>query len=170
VWHIVAQVGKCEQKNSTLVRAYLGSACVDTAAQTNAINQLYEKMWLYYNFFQPVMRLTEKTTGPLPPAEGQPSRIKRRFDEARTPYDRLCKTDAISQQQKVQFRALRDRDNPRQLRQEIYQLIDQILLLPPAAPEETEDVYQTLSTLTMSQKGEAIPVTLSFGWTRRNRA
>ncbi len=51
-----------EQKNSTLVRAYLGLARFDTAAQTNAINQLYEKMWLYYNFFQPVMRLREKTT------------------------------------------------------------------------------------------------------------
>ncbi|HEM62403.1 MAG TPA: transposase [Chloroflexi bacterium] len=33
-----------EQKNSTLVRAYLGPARFDTAQQTNAINQLYEKM------------------------------------------------------------------------------------------------------------------------------
>jgi hypothetical protein len=46
-----------EQKNSTLVRTYLGPARYDTAAQTNAINQLYHKMWLYCNFFQPVMRL-----------------------------------------------------------------------------------------------------------------
>ena len=113
-----------EQKNSTLVRAYLGLARFDTAAQTNAINQLYEKMWLYYNFFQPVMRLTEKTTGPLLPAQGQPSRIKRRFDQARTPFDRLCETEAISEEQKEQLRTLRDQVNPRQLRQQIYQLID----------------------------------------------
>jgi hypothetical protein len=151
-----------EQKNSTLVRAYLGSARFDTAAQTNAINQLYEKMWLYYNFFQPVMRLKEKTTGPLLPAEGQPSRIKRRFDSARTPFDRLCETDAISQEQKKQLRTLRDQVNPRQLRREIYQLLDQIFCLPAAAPGETEDVYETLSTPTTSQKGEGIPVTLSF--------
>jgi len=96
------------------------------------------------------------------PAEGQPSRFKRRFDQAQAPFDRLCKTDAISQQQKEQLPALRDRVNPRQLHQAIYQLIDQILLLPPAAPEETEDVYQTLSTLTKSQQGEGVPVTLSF--------
>jgi len=151
-----------EQKNSTLVRAYLGSARFDTAAQTNAINQLYEKMWLYYNFFQPVMRLKEKTTGPLLPAEGQPSRIKRRFDSARTPFDRLCETDAISQEQKKQLRTLRDQVNPRQLRREIYQLLDQIFCLPAAVPGETEDVYETLSTPTTSQKGEGIPVTLSF--------
>jgi len=30
-------------------------------AQTLALNQLYDEMWLYYNFFQPVMRLREKT-------------------------------------------------------------------------------------------------------------
>jgi len=151
-----------EQKNSTLVRAYLGLARFDTAAQTNAINQLYEKMWLYYNFFQPVMRLTEKTTAPLLPARGQPSRIKRRFDQARTPFDRLCETDAISEQQKEQLRTLRDQTNPRQLRQKIYQLIDQIFLLPGAVPGETEDVYETLFAPTGSQKGEDILVTLLF--------
>ncbi len=34
------------QKNSTLVRAYLGSERLDTVAQTLALNQLYDKMWL----------------------------------------------------------------------------------------------------------------------------
>jgi hypothetical protein len=35
-----------EQKNSTLVRAYLGYDRLDTVAQTLAVNELYEKMWL----------------------------------------------------------------------------------------------------------------------------
>jgi IS30 family transposase len=151
-----------EQKNSTLVRAYLGLARFDTAAQTNAINQLYEKMWLYYNFFQPVMRLTEKTASPLLPAQNHPSPIKRRFDRARTPFDRLCETDAISEQQKEQLRTLRDRTNPRQLRQEIYQLVDQIFLFPGAVPGGTEDVHETLFAPTEHQKGEDILVTLLF--------
>ena len=159
-----------EQKNSTLVRAYLGLARFDTAPQTNAINQLYEKMWLYYNFFQPVMRLREKTTEPLLSAEGQPFRIKRRFDQARTPFHRLSETDAISEERKEQLRTLRDQVNPRQLRQEIYQLIDHhIFLLPPAVPGNTEDVFETLSTPAKSQKGEGIPVTFSFDWTRGSR-
>ena len=119
-------------------------------------------MWLYYNFFQPVMRLREKTTSPSLPAEGQPSHIKRRFDPARTPFDRLCETDAISEEQKEQLRTLRDQTNPRQLRRQIYQVIDQIFLLPDAVPGETDDVYETLFTPTESQKGEGIPVTLSF--------
>jgi hypothetical protein len=151
-----------EQKNSTLVRAYLGSARYDTAAQTNAINHLYEKMWLYYNLFQPVMRLKEKTISPSPLAQGQPSRIKRRFDSARTPFHRLCETDAISEQDKRALQALRDQTNPRQLRREIYQLLDEIFLLPGATPGQTEDVYDTLFAPIEIQKGEGIPVTLSF--------
>jgi hypothetical protein len=119
-------------------------------------------MWLYYNFFQPVMRLREKTTSPSLSAEGQPSHIKRRFGPARTPFDRLCETDAISEEQKEQLRTLRDQTNPRQLRREIYQVLDQIFLLPGAVPGETEDVYETLFPSAESQEGEGIPVTLSF--------
>jgi hypothetical protein len=151
-----------EQKNSTLVRAYLGSARFETAQQTNAINQLYEKMWLYYNFFQPVMRLVEKTTIPSLPSEGQPPRIKRRFDQARTPLDRLCETEAISEEQKHELRALRDQTNPRQLHRELYQLLDHIFCLPGAVPGQTENVYETLFASVEIQKGEGIPVTLSF--------
>ena len=105
------------------------------------------------------MRLTEKT---FVPADGQPSRIKRRFDQARTPFDRLCETNVISEEQKEQLRTLRDQVNPRQLRQEIYDLIDHIFRLPGAVPGQTEDVYKTLSTPIQGQKGEGSPVTLSF--------
>ena len=132
-----------EQKNSTLVRAYLGYDRLDTVAQTLAVNQLYDKMWIYYNLFQPVMRLSEKT---WIQEEGQPSRVKRRFDKAATPFDRLCMTKAISQQRKQQLEALRDQTNPRQLRQEIYDLIDYIASLPCALPGVTEDVRKTLVT------------------------
>ncbi len=148
-----------EQKQSTLVRAYLGYDRLDSVAQTNTLNQLYDKMWLYYNFFQPVMRVTEKI---VLSAENQPTRIKRRHDQARTPFDRLCETDVVSQEQKEQLRILRDQVNPRQLRQEIYNLIDHIFRLPGAVPGKTEDVYKTLSTPTQGRKGEGIPVTLSF--------
>lgn len=37
---------RVEQKNYTLVRAYLGDARLDTVAQTLALNQIYDLMWL----------------------------------------------------------------------------------------------------------------------------
>ncbi|MEA3459446.1 MAG: hypothetical protein U9R11_02025 [Chloroflexota bacterium] len=101
-------------------------------------------MWLYYNFFQPVMRLAEKIMTPA--AEGQPTRVKRRYDQARTPFDHLCETTAITQERREQLEALRDRTNPRQLRRETYHSIDYIFSLPGAVPGKTEDVYQTLTT------------------------
>ena len=144
-----------EQKNATLVRAYLGYDRLDTVAQTLAVNQLFDKMWVYYNLFQPVMRLSEKT---WIREEGQPSRIKRRFDEAATPFDRLCATKAISPEQKERLEALRDQTNPRQLRQEIYDLIDYIASLPGAVPGVTEDVRRTLVTdLISGQDAEHLP-------------
>lgn len=141
-----------EQKNATLVRTYLGYDRLDSVAQTLAVNQLYDRMWLYYNFFQPVMRLSEKT---WVPEEGQPSRIRRCFDKAATPFDRLCATKAISPEREESLAALRDQTNPRLLRQEIYLLIDHIASLPGAVPGITEDVRQTLITNQLSgQEGQ----------------
>jgi hypothetical protein len=132
-----------EQKNSSLVRAYLGNDRLDTVAQTIAVNQLYDKVWIYYNLLQPVMRLSEKIVTPV---EGQLARVKRRYDQARTPFDRLCATKSIPQERREQLEALRDRTNPRQLRQEIYDQIEYIFSLPNAVPGQTENVYLTLAT------------------------
>src|SRR5262249_17484669 len=38
-----------EQKNATLVRQYFGTMRFDTPLQVQAMNALYERMWLYYN-------------------------------------------------------------------------------------------------------------------------
>ena len=148
-----------EQKNATLVRAYLGDHRLDTAAHTQALNHLYDQMWLYYNFFQPVMHLTEKT---VIRTEGQTTRIRRRYDKAQTPFDRLCATDAIAPEDRDRLQALKDQTNPRRLRQQIYQLIDDLLALPGAIPGKTENIYHTLSTPIPPQKGEDTLVTLSL--------
>ena len=131
-----------EQKNFTLVRAYLGDERLDSVAQTIFLNQLYAKMGLYYNLFQPVLRLREKI---WLPAEHGSARLKRRYDQAQTPFDRLCATTAISTERRLELESMRAQTNPRQLRQEIYQMIDQLFALPGAVPGQTEDVYQTLA-------------------------
>ena len=129
-----------EQKNQTLVRAYLGSSRFDTVAQTNLLNQLYDQMWLYYNFFQPVMRLEEKVFSP-----SDATRVRHKFDAAQTPYDRLCAVQAIPEARKQQFDKLRQQTNPRQLRRSIYQTIDALFALPCSQPGQTQDVYLTLN-------------------------
>ena len=45
-----------------------------------------------------------------------------------------------------QLKALRDKTNPRRLRQEIYDLLDYVSSLPGAVPGVTEEVRLTLMT------------------------
>lgn len=149
-----------EQKNRTLVRAYLGYERLDTVEQTTLLNQLFDQMWFYYNFFQPVMRLSEKKVFPNP--DGHGSIIQRRFDDAQTPFDRLCATKTLSPEHQAQLQRRRDQTNPRHLRQQIYDLRDQLFELPLASPDHTQDVYLTLFNSLDFMKGATdTSVTLS---------
>jgi hypothetical protein len=89
------------------------------------------------------MRLAHKQT--VLSAQGTP-RVKRVFDRARPPFDRLCKSNAISGTNRSYLQALRDQTNPLQLRQEIYDLLDVLFTLPGATPGVTENIFETLST------------------------
>jgi hypothetical protein len=101
-----------EQKNDTLVRQYFGELRLDTAEQIAAGNALYERMWLYYNLFQPVMHLSEKMV--------DQDKVRRKWDQAQTPYQRLVATGVLSQEQQ----ALYEQTNPLLLRDEIYAGLD----------------------------------------------
>lgn len=117
-----------EQKNHTLVRAFFGDARFDTLAHQRLLDELYDKMWLYYNFFQPVLHLCEKQRDDRTGV----SHFRRRWDVVQTPLERLCATSAIDDACRARLGALRAQTNPRQLRREIYQLREQLFDLPLA--------------------------------------
>lgn len=133
-----------EQKNSSLVRAYLGFARLDSAGQTLALNALYDQMWLYYNLFQPVLHLAEKT---LVLNAADQSHVKRRYDVAQTPFDRLCATAALIPERRTKLARLRDATNPRRLRQDIYDRLERLWTLPGATAGVTEDIHALLSAI-----------------------
>jgi hypothetical protein len=118
-----------EQKNHTLVRAFFGDARFDTLAHQQLLDRLYDQMWLYYNFFQPVLHLTEKQREDR---DGQVT-YRRKWDAAQTPLERLCATTALKPSAQKRLRDRRDATNPRQLRAEIYRLRDQLFDLPLAS-------------------------------------
>lgn len=125
-----------EENNSSLVRAYIGYARLDTVAQTKLLNQLYDQLWLYHNLFQPVMKLSEK--------HWQDQKLKRIYDEAIPPLDRLCKTDMVAPSKKQELLTLRNNTNPMKLRVEIQNLLDQLYALPCAKEGVVEDVHLSL--------------------------
>jgi hypothetical protein len=127
-----------EENNFSLVRAYVGYQRLDTVAQTKLLNQLYDLLWLYHNFFQPVMRLKEKIPTP------DPLRNKRIYDQAKTPLDRLCARGVLDVERQSQLLALREATNPCLVRRSIEQLTTQLFNLPSARDGVTENVYETL--------------------------
>jgi hypothetical protein len=70
-----------EQKNYSIVRRAVGYYRYDTPQQLLLLNELYQHLRLYTNFFQPVMKLKEKIR--------RGSRVTRRYDTPQTPYARL---------------------------------------------------------------------------------
>jgi len=131
-----------EENNFSLIRAYVGYGRLDTVAQTRLLNSLYDKLWLYHNFFQPVLRLQEKRY--LPADDHHPARTRRLYDAALPPFDRLCRLQAIAPDKQAELLALRQATNPLVLRREIQALIDRLSALPCAPQGVTEDVRLTL--------------------------
>jgi hypothetical protein len=115
-----------EQKNDTLVRAYFGNERLDTLEQCAKLNVIYDQMWVYYNLFQPVLHLIDKQR-----VEGK---TKRKWDEARAPYQRLLETKVLSAEQAAELNRVYLATNPRQLKREIEQMRVGLWVRPKAKP------------------------------------
>jgi hypothetical protein len=103
-----------EQKNWSLVRVTVGYARYDTQEQTDLLNRLYAVLRLYSNYFQPVMTLTSK--------ERNGSRVTRRYDEAKTPYQRAMLHPEIPDTAKEMLKAEYRKLNPASLKRQITHL------------------------------------------------
>lgn len=115
-----------EQKNDTLVRQYLGELRLDTPEQIAALNVLYEDMWLYYNLFQPVLHLCEK--------QMVGDKVVRKWDAAKTPYERLLASGTLSAEQQTRLQQLYEQTNPLQLRNALYRQLEAIWQSAMASP------------------------------------
>lgn len=85
-----------EQKNDSIVRRWVGYGRYDQQEQIALLNELYEVLRLYLNFFIPVMKLKEK--------ERIGSRVIKRYDKPRTPYQRILDADDVSEEVKEKLR------------------------------------------------------------------
>jgi hypothetical protein len=101
-----------EQKNSTHVRKVFGYLRYDTEEEQLILSDLYRnELRLYKNFFQPVMKLVEKTR-----VNGK---IKKKYDIPKTPYRRLMESSVLTKKQKEELHATYERLNPAELKRKI---------------------------------------------------
>lgn len=85
-----------EQKNWSVVRQFVGyDRYVGTAAQRK-LEALYQVLRLYVNFFQPVQKLVSK--------ERIGARVRKRYDTAKTPYQRVLESEHVSAHSKQHLR------------------------------------------------------------------
>lgn len=96
-----------EQQNYSVVRRFVGYKRLDTPKQLEILNQLYDFLSDYQNFFQPVMRLKEK--------KRNGARVTRRYDKPQTAYQRVLKSKEIPNKVKKKLKERFLRLNPKEL-------------------------------------------------------
>jgi len=100
-----------EQKNWSVVRRFAGYARFESTQACDVLNELYTLLRDYNNFFLPSVKLQEKTR------DG--AHVKRRYDTAKTPFQRLLDSPHISNKTKKDLRARFETLNPAALRRRI---------------------------------------------------
>lgn len=111
-----------EQKNYPFVRAVLGYDRFDSQEHLRLINDLYDnELRLFLNFFQPSMKLKEKIR--------VGAKYKRKYDGAKTPYQRTLDCIEVPQERKDKLIELYLSLDPIQLKQQIDKKIRKIVSL-----------------------------------------
>ena len=107
-----------EQKNWSVVRHTVGYDRLESEEQYILLESIYHDLRLYINFFQPVIKLIAK--------ERIGSKVIRKYDTARTPYQRVLEREDISLQRKAHLLNVYLRLNPAELRRRIDEKVFQL--------------------------------------------
>ena len=101
-----------EQKNWTHVRKILGYFRYNTSMDQTIINSLnHNELRFYKNFFQPIIKLAEKTR--------IGSKRHRKYEPAKTPFKRLIESNQIDEATKMELKAIYRKLNPATLKRAI---------------------------------------------------
>jgi hypothetical protein len=107
-----------EQKNWSVVRHVIGYDRLESQEQHALLVSIYRDLRLYVNFFQPVLKLIAK--------QRIGNKLVRKYDIARTPYQRVMERQDVPLARKTQLLNAYLHLNPVQLRQRIDQKILQL--------------------------------------------
>ncbi len=112
-----------EEKNWSVVRRLIGYGRYDTQKQVDQLNSIYAVLRLYVNCFKPVMKLMGK--------QRVGSKIKRIYDEPKTPYQRLMECKKLRPIFKRQLKTIFARLNLSEVKVELDR---RIAALQPSLP------------------------------------
>jgi len=107
-----------EQKNWSIVRHYMGYARYEGAQECSHLQSAYRWLRRYVNFFQPSLKLLAKDRDP-----DNPAKVRKRYDEAKTPYQRLLVSDALDEPARQDLATFYADLNPAQVREDLHTCI-----------------------------------------------
>ncbi len=110
-----------EQKNYSVVRQTVGYQRFDTTAELMVLKQLYSRLRLYTNFFQPTMKLKSK--------ERLGSRVKKSYTTPQTPFQRLLINPSVAAADKLKLKRQYKQLNPAALKRDLDKLRRQLFAL-----------------------------------------
>ena len=113
-----------EEKNNSVVRRNTGYRRYDTPEHLRTLNDLYDLVRLYTNYFLPVMKLIRK--------ERVGSKIKKLYDAPLTPYHRMLASPQLSRSRKKLLRDTYSTLNPARLKRDITRIQEKLAALPPS--------------------------------------
>jgi transposase InsO family protein len=116
-----------EQKNGDVVRKRVGYQRFSSAAALKQLARVYDLVHWYANFFQPVRKVVAK--------ERVGATIRKRYDVAQTPYQRLLAAGVLTTEQHDVLADIYRRLNPTQLRGQLGQALDALWKL--AEPQDS---------------------------------
>jgi hypothetical protein len=100
-----------EQKNWSVVRQFVGYDRYESAAALVQMRRVYDLLRVYVNLYQPVMKLIGK--------EREGSRVRKRYDEARTPFRRAIEAGVIPGEKRAELERLMAENGPLSLKRRI---------------------------------------------------
>jgi len=107
-----------EQKNWSVVRRLIGYDRYELPQALDLLEAIYQDRRLYVNFFQPVLKLVEKRR--------VGSQAIKKYDTARTPYQRVLESPDVPEETKERLCQLYLTLNPVTLRQRINENLDKL--------------------------------------------
>ena len=100
-----------EQKNWSVVRKTVGYRRYESSDALAVFQDIYADLRLYVNFFQPVLKLVQK--------KRQGSKVYKRYDEAKTPHQRITMSPQVSAKDKLRLQHTYLQLNPADLKRRI---------------------------------------------------
>lgn len=100
-----------EQKNNTFVRSIFGHARIENPDLIPMMNEIYEIWEQLHNYFMPQMKLISK--------DRVGSKVKKKYDKPKTPYQRIIECPTVSEEVKDKLRKTKATLNPFKLQAQL---------------------------------------------------